>query len=101
MTTADTCRLKSEYDTGVNTEIDLNDGLVNYQSRQAALDQGLVKVDGNEVYIGVDHTSILKGANTNGRPSVRLESKAEYNHGLFIARFSHLPESKCGTRPAL
>ncbi|CAM1500703.1 Fc.00g098650.m01.CDS01 [Cosmosporella sp. VM-42] len=75
-------------------------GHVQYQTKKDAFDLGLVKVDGDEVYVGVDHKTLLQGDGFAGRPSVRIESKAEYNHGLFIARFSHLPESKCGAWPS-
>lgn len=35
-----------------------------------------------------------------GRPSIRLESKESYDHGLFIADFLHMPPSQCGLWPA-
>lgn len=49
--------------------------------------------------MGVDHWNKYnpKGA---GRPSVRLESKKTYNHGLFILDLAHMPASVCGTWPA-
>lgn len=46
-------------------------------------------VDSNNTY-GLDE----------GRPSIRLESKESYNHGLFIADFLHMPPSQCGLWPA-
>lgn len=77
-----------------------NAGFAKYQSRADAEKKGLVSSDGNEVYIGVDHKTVLTGTNRL-RDSVRIESKKQYKHGLFIARFTHLPENKCGLWPAL
>lgn len=52
-----------------------------------------------EPFIAVDsETELGDGA---ARDSVRIVSSAHYNHGLFIARFSHLPRSACGLWPAL
>ncbi|KND89754.1 putative endo-1,3(4)-beta-glucanase [Tolypocladium ophioglossoides CBS 100239] len=76
-----------------------NGGLVNFQSKADALNKGLVAYQGNEVYMGVDYHTVVTGSNRK-RDSVRIESKARYNHGLFIARFTHLPENKCGLWPA-
>jgi hypothetical protein len=52
------------------------------------------------VYIGVDHNNVYSTC-TPGRSSVRIESKAAYNHGLFIADIWHMPGGICGTWPAL
>ncbi|KAK7415387.1 hypothetical protein QQX98_005926 [Neonectria punicea] len=80
------------------SDADPNLGHVAYKTQEEATNLGLAKYDDGEVYLGPDITNVLdKDA---GRPSVRLHSKIEYNHGLFIARFSHLPESKCGAWPA-
>ena len=59
----------------------------------------MIATQGSEVYIGVDNTTITN-PNDKGRSSVRIESKSKYNHGLFIAKFSHLPKPVCGTWPA-
>ena len=79
---------------------DLNNGFVKYQSEEDAKAMGLWSIDSatNAVRLGVDDTNIypLSG----GRPSIRLESKEAYNHGLFIADFSHMPASQCGVWPA-
>lgn len=37
---------------------------------------------------------------SNGRASVRVESKKSWNHGLFIADIHHMPASACGIWPA-
>uniref|UniRef100_A0A8H7NEI5 GH16 domain-containing protein n=1 Tax=Bionectria ochroleuca TaxID=29856 RepID=A0A8H7NEI5_BIOOC len=91
---------ESKFGTGDYNDIDPAKGHVNYLSKDNALSQGLAKYKDNEVYLGVDTTSVLKGAYNPGRPSVRLESKQAYNRGLFIARFSHLPQATCGLWPA-
>ena len=57
---------------------------------------GLFKTEGDDVRIGVDSTS----SGVAGRKSVRLESTATYNNGLFIAKFSHFPKPVCGAWPA-
>lgn len=72
-----------------------------YQSRQNAEQMGLYSIDDSSgvVRIGVDSThqySLLD----RGRPSIRIESKETYEHGLFIADFLHMPPSNCGLWPA-
>ncbi|KJK84530.1 hypothetical protein H634G_00051 [Metarhizium anisopliae BRIP 53293] len=80
---------------------DPNSGYVNYLGRTEAIDAGLAAVQDKEVILKVDSkTTIAKGAKIRGRDSVRLESKARLNQGLMIARFTHLPQSACGTWPA-
>ncbi|KAF4126622.1 WSC domain [Geosmithia morbida] len=79
---------------------DPSNGFVSYQNRQSAEEMGLVSVDTttNATRLGVDHTNTY--ALDQGRPSIRLESKETYDHGLFIADFSHMPPSQCGLWPA-
>ena len=71
-----------------------------YQSQNDAQAQGLYSVDSGTgvVRLGVDHTNMYEV--DQGRPSVRLESKESWNHGLFIADFLHMPPSQCGLWPA-
>ncbi|KAF5123569.1 putative endo-1,3(4)-beta-glucanase [Metarhizium anisopliae] len=75
-------------------------GYVSYQSRQNAEALGLYSVDEKTgvVRLGVDSTNTYPL--TAGRPSIRLESKEAFNHGLFIADFLHMPPSQCGVWPA-
>ncbi|KAH7148587.1 concanavalin A-like lectin/glucanase domain-containing protein, partial [Dactylonectria macrodidyma] len=80
------------------SDADPNSGHVVYKTQEEATSLGIAKYDNDEVYLGVDYTNVLDSE--TGRPSVRLHSKEEFNHGLFIARFSHLPEPKCGAWPA-
>ncbi|KAM3437911.1 hypothetical protein MY4824_003560 [Beauveria thailandica] len=79
---------------------DPSNGYVRYQSQANAASQGLFAVDQDTgvVRIGVDHTNTLDVS--DGRPSIRLESKEAYNQGLFVADFLHMPPSQCGVWPA-
>ncbi|KAF1737904.1 Endo-1,3(4)-beta-glucanase [Beauveria bassiana] len=79
---------------------DLSNGYVQYQSQANAASQGLFAVDKHTgvVRIGVDHTNTFDVS--DGRPSIRLESKEAYNQGLFVADFLHMPPSQCGVWPA-
>lgn len=77
-----------------------NQGFVNFLSKQQAINAGIAKIDKGEVLLGVDSKNVVK-AGARGRDSIRIESKAQLNKGLIIARFTHLPENKCGTWPAL
>lgn len=90
---------QSNFHTGNQNDIDPTWGYINYLGRDDAFAKGLVKYDGSEMYVGVDHETTK--FTIGGRPSVRLESKKDYKKGLFIARFSHLPKSTCGAWPAL
>ncbi|KAI1810616.1 glycoside hydrolase family 16 protein [Poronia punctata] len=79
---------------------DLNNGFVDYQSREDALAKNLVSIDEfNRVKLGVDSVHTYS-TNDTGRPSVRLTSKDAFTHGLFIADFAHMPGSTCGTWPS-
>lgn len=81
---------------------DPNSGYVNYLGRTEAINAGLAAVQDKEVVLRVDSKSSFTTADRRrGRDSVRLESKARLNQGLMIARFTHLPQSACGTWPAL
>ncbi|KAF4507843.1 hypothetical protein G6O67_004298 [Ophiocordyceps sinensis] len=75
-----------------------------FQNRSEAFRKGLIAYQGDNVYLGTDHRTVLKGGcepdPSPGRDSVRIESKARYNHGLIIARFTHTPKMQCGLWPA-
>ncbi|OLN95696.1 Endo-1,3(4)-beta-glucanase-like protein 2 [Colletotrichum chlorophyti] len=79
---------------------DPSNGFVRYQSQPDALSKGLYSIDPETqaVTLGVDNTNVYGLG--EGRPSVRLESKRQYNHGLFIGDFAHMPPSVCGLWPA-
>lgn len=58
----------------------------------------------DQVYFGVDNTTILPSAvgnGDNGRKSTWLTSKKPFLHGLLIGDFAHMPGSECGLWPAL
>ena len=72
---------------------------VNYRyiDRNSAQSQGIIRNDGDSVYVGVDYWSYASA----GRQSVRLESKQSFMRGLFVLGMQHMPGSTCGTWPAL
>ncbi|KAF2876984.1 endo-1,3(4)-beta-glucanase-like protein [Massariosphaeria phaeospora] len=78
---------------------DPSHGFVNYVNAQQAQERGLIRNQGNAVYMGVDTTSMLD-PNGRGRDSVRIQSKRAYQHALVIADFAHVPGSACGSWPA-
>ncbi|KAL7915968.1 glycoside hydrolase family 16 protein [Trichoderma velutinum] len=81
--------------------VDPSHGFVSYQSRQNAHEMGLYHIDDRigVVRLGVDSTHNYS-ITDKGRPSIRIESKETYDHGLFIADFLHMPPSHCGLWPA-
>ncbi|KAF2659298.1 glycoside hydrolase family 16 protein [Lophiostoma macrostomum CBS 122681] len=74
-------------------------GFVNYINQAQAQSSGLFKTQNNQVYMGVDTTSVLN-PNGVGRNSMRIQSKRSYTHSLVIADFAHIPGSNCGSWPA-
>ncbi|KAL5338546.1 concanavalin A-like lectin/glucanase domain-containing protein [Aspergillus crustosus] len=76
------------------TDSDPTHGHVDYIDRGAAESAGLIST-GSSVHMGVDTTNLAP----NGRQSVRLESTASYNKGLFIIDLGHMPQG-CGVWPA-
>jgi len=74
-------------------------GLVDYQSKQGAVDNGLafVQDDGTTV-LAVDDKTVL-GPGQSNRKSVRISTKKTYNSGLFIADFWAMPHG-CSVWPA-
>ncbi|KAI0457780.1 glycoside hydrolase family 16 protein [Xylaria acuta] len=76
-----------------------NNGFVDYKSREEAVASNLVSVDEfNRVKLGVDSINTYSTSD-KGRPSVRITSNDAFTHGLFIADFTHMPSSTCGTWP--
>lgn len=80
------------------TGADPTNGYVDYLSQTDAAVLGLINTNNNQVYMGVDYSTI---AQAPGRASVRLASTATYNHGLIILDLEHMPGGICGTWPAL
>ncbi|KAK7180114.1 putative endo-1,3(4)-beta-glucanase [Paraphaeosphaeria sporulosa] len=83
----------------VQNVLTLLDGFVNYVNQATAQSKGLYRTQNNQVYIGVDSSTVLN-PNGVGRDSVRLQSNRAYTHGLVIADFAHVPGSNCGSWPA-
>lgn len=83
---------------------DYTHGLVNYLDKTEAMNSGLayVSADGR-ANMHVDSTTSFKVDDitnqTRLRPSVRISTKAKYNHGLFILDVAKAPYG-CGTWPA-
>ncbi|KAL9077102.1 MAG: hypothetical protein Q9157_003472, partial [Trypethelium eluteriae] len=75
-------------------------GFVNYVDEGTATSNGYISTANNQVYMGVDHTSVLNPSGT-GRNSVRLSSNRAYTHYLMIADIAHAPSSTCGLWPAM
>jgi len=72
-------------------------GHVDFVTAETAVAAGLVSATAERVYIGADMTS---RTGSRGRRSVRIESKAAYNSGLFVVSLDHMPTG-CGLWPAL
>ncbi|KAL1634378.1 hypothetical protein SLS56_002388 [Neofusicoccum ribis] len=72
------------------TDGDPTNGFVQYVNETVAASNGLIGTNSNRIYMGVDHTNTYKVGGP-GRPSVRLQSKKLYNHGLFILDLNHMP----------
>lgn len=68
---------------------------VQFVNQQTAQSSGLISTTNSSVYLGVDSKTV-----TANRPSLRLQSKNQYNLGLFIADVTHMPGGICGTWPA-
>lgn len=78
---------------------DSHSSFVNYVDNETALQQKLFKIlPNNSIHIGVDTINKV-GNNGRGRNSVRIKSRATYNHGLFVIDLAHMPGSICGTYP--
>jgi hypothetical protein len=71
-----------------------------YVSEDEARSLGLIWETDTLAYIGVDHSNTIE-ASQRGRPSVRIESRVQYTHGLIIGSFWNMPGGECGTWPAL
>jgi hypothetical protein len=92
----------SDYTTGDFNDVDPTSGYVNYLSYADASASGLAAIKGSDIYLGVDSVhKLVEGSGEKGRDAIRVESKDIFNHGLFIARFSHIPKPACGSWPAL
>lgn len=77
------------------TDPDPTHGFVDYVDQATAKSSKLFYTKNNQIIIKTDNTTVTP----NGRPSVRLVSKASYNSGLFLLDLEHMPTG-CGTWPA-
>ncbi|KAL8971645.1 MAG: hypothetical protein Q9197_003170 [Variospora fuerteventurae] len=72
-------------------------GYVNYVDQSTAQRIGLIDNKGGAVTLRADSTNVASG---RGRDSVRLTSKASYNHALVVLDLAHMPGNACGIWPA-
>ncbi|KAL8934286.1 MAG: hypothetical protein Q9216_005985 [Gyalolechia sp. 2 TL-2023] len=72
-------------------------GYVNYVDQATAQNSGLINTKNGAVAMTVDSTNVASG---RGRNSVRLTSKASYNHALIVLDLAHMPGNACGMWPA-
>ncbi|KAK8113163.1 Endo-1-3(4)-beta-glucanase [Apiospora sp. TS-2023a] len=85
----------SDFEGGV----DPTKGFVDYLPRKQAEARGLAKVQGNQVRLAADSTTVYS-TKDKGRASIRLEAKDTFDSGLLIADIAHMPGSACGSWPA-
>ncbi|KAL8884081.1 MAG: hypothetical protein Q9192_006932 [Flavoplaca navasiana] len=76
------------------TEADPTEGYVDYVDGTSS---GLFSQSGGTVRLSVDSENVATG---RGRKSVRLTSKASYNHALIVIDIGHMPANICGVWPA-
>ncbi|KAI4248608.1 MAG: hypothetical protein LQ352_005889 [Teloschistes flavicans] len=76
------------------TDTDPTAGYVDYVDGTST---GLFSQSGGTVRLSVDSTTKASG---RGRKSLRLTSKASYNHALVVIDVGHMPGSICGVWPA-
>ncbi|KAI4208809.1 MAG: hypothetical protein LQ349_009618, partial [Xanthoria aureola] len=76
-------------------EADPTQGYVDYVDGTSS---GLFSQSGGSVKLSVDSSNVASG---RGRKSVRLTSKASYNHALIVIDIGHMPADICGVWPAL
>lgn len=77
---------------------DPTNGTVNYVDQGTAQNRGLIDRDNGAVVMRVDSSNVASG---RGRDSVRITSKATYNHALMVVDLAHMPGNACGIWPAL
>ncbi|QBZ57443.1 hypothetical protein PoMZ_02367 [Pyricularia oryzae] len=90
---------QSKFDTGNVLDIDPTEGFVNYRSYNDAKSLGVLSEESGSIMMKPNFPAGIT-ANGKGPDSVRLESKARYQQGLFIADFSRFPKPVCGSWPA-
>ncbi|PHH88725.1 hypothetical protein CDD83_7163 [Cordyceps sp. RAO-2017] len=102
--TIDRTNFYSEFDfmtTGRDTSRnDDNYSFVKYQNLDDAKAKNITRIQNGDVYLGVDHETVLNASQTHGRDTFRIQTRDVFNHGLFVAHFTHLPKPACGSWPA-
>lgn len=78
------------------TDPDPSGGAVRYVDFAEAMASGLVNASESRVYLGADMKAVPIG---DSRRSVRIQSKAAFNEGLFVVTIDHAPTG-CGLWPA-
>ncbi|KUI71829.1 hypothetical protein VM1G_07505 [Cytospora mali] len=97
--TADNFFDKFDFFVSSSSNTDPTHGYVNYRAQADAESLGLISSSNGKIYIGPDSNQTYSPTGS-GRDSVRIMSKAKYNQGLMIAKFSHMPVQSCGSWPA-
>lgn len=89
------------------SDADPTHGYVTYVNKEDAQRMGLASINSDGSFrMKVDDQTTLtqttdySGVNGVGRASVRIEGQDTWTKGLWIADFSHMPGSTCGTWPA-
>ncbi|TLD21075.1 hypothetical protein PspLS_09182 [Pyricularia sp. CBS 133598] len=90
---------ESKFDTGNIRDIDPTEGFVNYRTYNDAKALGVLSEESGSIMMKPNFPAGIT-AKGKGPDSVRLESKARYQQGLFIADFSRFPKPVCGSWPA-
>ncbi|KAL8696725.1 MAG: hypothetical protein Q9201_007512, partial [Fulgogasparrea decipioides] len=81
-----------------DTMDDPTNGYVNYVDQATAREHGMLdSKDNGAITLRSDSTSVASG---RGRNSLRLTSKAAYNHALIVIDLAHMPGNACGIWPA-
>jgi len=96
----DSTNLFDNFDFINEPDTSFTQGFAQYVAKDEALSSGLATYTNNKVRIGVD-TNNTHPLTSTGRKSVRLHSKQQFDNGLLVADFAHLPVSGCGMWPAL
>ena len=72
-----------------------------YVDRSIAQSENLISYgNGAPAIMRADSSANLTVGQTQGRASVRIESKKTFTHGLIIADIAHMPGDDCGVWPA-
>lgn len=81
---------------------DPTNGFVDYIDKDTGVNSSLITFtnEGNPRW-GVDASHKYTPGKDWGRPSIRIEGKKSWTHGLFVFDIAHMPGGSCGIWPAL